>query len=360
MRATGIDISRYQAPQDLAKPHGISFETMLNVVDFLFVRAGFGGSAGGAWTDPRVHGYMGDLEGLLLRNPKPFTFYWYFRDDVSVMDQVNRFSEVVNRYKEVVNLPLVVDAEAFVKSNLLSTQKIIDFQIEVENQTGLLVDILYGRAGQLNAETTPGLEVVLPYLFIARYAGLDPQTDEPWEEGGIQEYVEPRDYDEWSFWQYTEKGDQTKYGVTAGAIGIDEVVYNGTVEEVRSFAKLDQPNDPPIDFSQWGVAVVDMKVNEIAAGGTELFAFIQDVSHEPQVLTVQGAYGMRVTVELMLSGIAVVLRANQKIYSSSYSIYTFMRDFNIAKEDFVLVTVFNPIETAVASVKLVLERYGEL
>ena len=245
-RPHGIDISKYQAPQDLTLPHGINFAVMLAAVDFLMIRAGFAGSAGGAWTDPRVHEYMKEVKGLLLQNPKPFTFYWYFRDDVSIMEQVNRFSSIVNEYKDVVTLPLVVDAEAFVKTNLVSTQKIKDFQLEVERQTGLLVDTLYGRAGQLNSETTPGLPEVLPYLHVARYdTRLDPQKDEPWIEGGVQEYVEPRDYDKWTFWQYTEHGDESKYGVTVGAKGIDESVFNGTLDELLSFANLDDPIPPP-------------------------------------------------------------------------------------------------------------------
>ena len=363
MRAEGIDMSRYQAPEDLAKPHGVSFETMLDVVDFLFMRAGFAGSAGGAWTDPRVHEYMSDLESLLLKTPKPFSFYWYFRDDVSIMDQVNTFSAIVNRYKEVVSLPLVVDAEAFVKANLLSTQKIIDFQTEVENQTGLLVDILYGRAGQLNSETTPGLEIVLPQLFVARYvSSFDPQVDEPWIEGGEQEYVEPRDYDEWAFWQYREDGDESYFGVTAGAIGIDQVVFNGTVEELREYAKMNEPNDPPIDYDTWGKAAVAMQTEEVPVGDAAIFGLIQDVPHEPQMLTVTGNYGLRVTIELMISGISILLLNNRKIYSSGIVSYTFQRDFNLAPEDFVLVTVANKYndDAGIATVKLVLERYGDI
>lgn len=244
-RPVGVDISKYQAPADLTKPHGINFQLMVDVAAFIMARAGYAGSAGGAWVDPRVHEYMKDLAPLLRQRRIPFTFYWYFRDDVSIMDQVNQFSSVINEYSDVVNLPLVVDAEAFTKANLTSTQKIVDFQTEVERNTSKKCDILYGRAGQLNAETTPGLEVVLPHLWIARYdSRLDEQVDEPWEEGGPQEYVEPRDYDEWLFWQYTESGNEKLYGVTAGAIGIDLNVFNGTMEELRTFAGLDEPGEP--------------------------------------------------------------------------------------------------------------------
>ena len=83
-------------------------------------------------------------------------------------------------------------------------------------------------------------------MHVARYdTRLDPQKDEPWIEGGVQEYVEPRDYDKWTFWQYTENGDESKYGVTVGAKGIDESVFNGTLAELLSFANLDDPIPPP-------------------------------------------------------------------------------------------------------------------
>jgi GH25 family lysozyme M1 (1,4-beta-N-acetylmuramidase) len=279
MRAIGIDISRWQAPEDLNKPHGIDFKKMHEAADFIIVRAGFGGSAGGAWVDPRVHEYMSELAYLLEQNPLPFTFYWYFRDDVSVIDQVNRFAEVVNRWKFVVNLPLVVDAEVFVKSDAVSTQKIIDFQTEVEKQTGLLVDILYARAWQLNDETTPGLPVVLPFLFIARYSTeLDPQYDEPWGNPGDSDNIIPRDYDTWTIWQHTSECPGEKYGVTANTV--DECVAHMTVEEMRSWAKLDVPNPPP--GGQYGVNADFQKFQVEGAQG--VLVFEKDVPTEMKIV----------------------------------------------------------------------------
>ena len=358
-RPVGVDISKYQAPQDLAKPHGINFSTMVDVADFLVVRAGFAGSAGGAWTDQRVHEYMKDLLTLLLNHPIPFTFYWYFRDNVSIMDQVNRFSAIVNRYKEVVNLPLVVDAEAFVKGSTVSTQKIKDFQFEVENQTGLKVDILYGRAGQLNFETVPGLEKVLPHLWVARYdTRLDPQVAEPWIEGGVQEYVEPRDYDKWTFWQYSEDGDEKKYGVTVGAIGIDENVYNGTMEELRAFAELDKPEPKPIDWDKWGTTTADRKLTTVGPGGTLLEFFSYDVNFEPQVLEIRGARGLKAKVSLFANGFEVLLGEASYFYRDRY-LYTFRRDFNIVQGDGVLIELENTSDSAIeVKTTLVLEKYG--
>ena len=360
MRPVGPDISKYQAPADLSKPHHIDFATMVDKSDFLVMRAGFAGSAGGAWTDPRVIEYMGDLEKILLDSPIPFTFYWYFRDNVSIMDQVNRFSAVVNRYKEVVNLPLVVDAEAFVKSNLVSTQKIIDFQAEVERQTGLLVDTLYGRAGQLNSETTPGLPAVLPHLHVARYTTADPQTSEPWDEGGVQEYVEPRDYDTWVFWQFTEDGDEKEYGVFAGAIGIDLNVFNGTMEELRSLANLDKPEPPPIDWEIWGKVTADKKVELVSPQGVYIEFFQYDVAWEPQVLTVASEPGLKVLISLFINGFEIMLR-RARVYSSGYVTYTFQRDFNFSKGDGILVTLDNRTNEIVpATMTLALEKYGDL
>jgi hypothetical protein len=300
---------------------------------------------------------MDDLLKLLLNNPIPFTFYWYFRDDVSVMDQVNRFSAVVNRYKEVINLPLIVDAEVFVRSDAVSTQKIKDFQTEVERQTSLKVDILYGRGGQLNAETDPGLQEVLPHLFIARYdTRLDPQVDEPWEEGGPQEYVEPRDWDEWLFWQYSDHSGGKEFGVVSE--GIDKNVFNGTVEELRHLAGLDKPVDPPIDWDEWGKTTADKKVQEIGVGHTALFFFSYNASWEPQMFSIQGNSGVSAKISLLVNGIEVPLRS-ARIFSSGYVTYTFPRDYNFKKGDGVVIEVKNDSNTASkVKVKMVYEVYG--
>lgn len=353
MRPNGIDISKWQAPQDLSKPHGIVFPTMVDKADFMFVRAGFAGSAGGAWVDPRVHEYMEDLWEILDNHPIPFSFYWYFRDDVSVMDQVLRFSAVVNRWKGVVNMPLVVDAEAFTKGNAVSTQKIIDFQIEVERQTGLKVDILYGRAGQLNAETVPGMErgEILPYLFVARYQdGLDPQVDEPWDEGGVQEYVEPRDWDTWKFWQHTEDGDEKRYGVTAGAVGIDEIVFNGTMEELRAFANLDKPVEPEEDWSSLGVCKVEQKVTQVPFGGTAIEYFHNtDTWFVPKMITVQAPSGVRVTVEYFVDGIGVPL-FTRRIGVNKFLNYTLSENLMLAVGDGIIVTLANDSAVGVVGI----------
>jgi GH25 family lysozyme M1 (1,4-beta-N-acetylmuramidase) len=339
MRAVGPDISKYQAPQDLSKPHGIDFKKMHEVSDFIFVRAGYAGSAGGAWADERVYEYMADLEPILMQNPLPFTFYWYFRDDINVMDQANRFSEVVNMFKGVINLPLVVDAEVFVKSDEVSTQKIIDFQTEVENQTGLKVDILYARAWQLNEETTPGLPEVLPYLFVARYPGssVDPQETEPWGNPGDSPNIEPEDYEDWTFWQHTESADEGKYGVIVGATGIDESVFNGDVEQLREFANLHEPpKDEPIDFALTHAEQHDKNVD-----GSREFVFSQDTTFKPKHLTVQFPKGSmsKFTVKVVVDGVRVLLRRRHLSQYNDWSLYTFAEVLKIKPGDSVIATL---------------------
>ncbi len=360
MRPEGPDISKYQAPQDLAKPHGIDFATMVDKSDFLFTRAGFAGWGGGAWTDQRVHDFMEDLAPILRQRPIPFTFYWYFRDDVSIMDQVNRFSAVINRYKDVVNLPLIVDAEAFTKTNQVSTQKIKDFEFEVERQTGKKVEILYGRGGQLNANTTPGLPEVLPHLWIARYDNrLNEQSGQPWVEGGPQEYVEPRDYDTWAFWQYTETADEKPWGVTAGAIGIDLSVFNGTQEELRTLAELDKPEPPDTNWDVWGRVTADRKVTILGPKGVYLEFFSYDVAWEPQTIGITAPSGLKVIISLFINGFEIKLRKT-RVYSSGWLVHKFQRDYNFSKGDGVLVELDNPTDSPVeATVTLALEKYGD-
>lgn len=353
-RPIGVDISKWQAHSDLSKPHGVDFVKLHDKADFIILRAGYGGSGGGAWTDERVHDYMKDLEPILLRNPKPFTLYWYFRDDVSVMEQVARYVDVVLRWKEVINLPLVVDAEVFVKSDLVSTQKIIDFQTEVEKATGLKVDILYARAGQLNEETTPGLPAVLPQLFIARYdKGLNPQIDEPWDEGDEQEYVEPRDYDNWVIWQHSASGMGAEYGVVSASI--DQDVYHGTLEQLREWAKLDQVVPEPAE-TKWGDTAIQT-VAAIGASGTIEIPFSEDKKTvSPKILTVQCAKGTvtKITVKVVVNGVRVLLR---RLKGAKYVDY-FKHDFDIKLDlnpgDKVLVTL-DGVPNATASVKYIYE-----
>jgi hypothetical protein len=243
MRPYGVDISKWQGRQDLSEPHGVDFEKLVSMVAFLFVRAGYAGSSGTVNTDERVHAYMKDLGPILSGIKLPFSMYWYLRDDVSVVNQANLFSDIVNQYKQYINLPLIVDAEVFVQGDPESTEFIIQFQSLVEIKTGLMVDILYARAWQLNDETVPGLEEVLPHMFIARYdESLDEQVDEPWGNPGDDPRLKPRDYNFWAFWQFRSKGGGPEHGVQSASI--DQVVYSGTQEELEFWAF--GPEEPPI------------------------------------------------------------------------------------------------------------------
>lgn len=246
-RAFGVDISKWQGNGDHSQPHGVDFVKLLSKVDFLIVRAGYA-STNGVYRDERVVQFMDDLVPLLSQQFKgtPFTFYWYFRDDASVAQQADVFAAVVNKYKAVITLPLVIDAESFVLSPKYSNQKIANFKEMVEPKTGLKVDILYGRAGQLNEETEPDVSLAYPHLWVARYdPALDPQTGQPWVEGGVQEYVEPRDWDKWTIWQYSSTGRGEELGVVSKSI--DQNVFNGTVEELLKWAQVEPPVEPPVD-----------------------------------------------------------------------------------------------------------------
>ena len=357
-RAKGVDISKWQAERELNKAHGVDFRLMLEKVDFLILRAGYGGSAGGAWTDERVHDYMKDLEPMLLLDPKPFTLYWYFRDDVSIMDQVNRFSAVVNRYKEVINLPLIVDAEVFVKSDAVSTQKIIDFQVEVERQTGLMVDILYARSWQLNNETVAGLEEVLPYLFIARYdPDIDPQTGQPWGNPGDNPQMKPRDYEDWMFFQHSDFSGGAEYGTVS--LGIDQDVFNGTIEELRALAGLDEPLPPPINYEKYGMAVAERKITSLSPRKVALEFFSFDEPFQPHYVTVTASRGLKATIILVINGFEIKLRTVNMFYSTRQYLYTFQRDLTLSKGDGILVELENTTDSPMEPrLTLVLEKYG--
>lgn len=349
-RAFGLDISKYQAPQDKSIAHGIDFAKMISMVDFLVVRAGYAGSATlQGHEDERVREYMADLVPLLKQTPIPFTFYWFFRDDASISSQATVFARLVNEFKEVVNLSLVCDAEIFERSISLSTSKLKDFKTEVERMTGLKMEVIYGRGGQLNAETSPGVNLFFPSLWVARYdTRLDPQVDEPWIEGGPQEYVEPRDWDDWLFWQYADgQSDAQEFGVgPLGSKSIDKNVANMTAEELYKLANLlpeplpEPEPEPPKD--------VNAGIVPIVSGGksdqVQLYTFFPPKAGERQTYWAEifgVAFGKgevdKINVHLVVGGVSF----KWKSYSVRYRDFVFETPpmFYFREDDYILVEV---------------------
>ena len=74
--------------------------------------------------------------------------------------------------------------------------------------------------------------------WVARFPNtVDPQVDAP----DLQE--EGLERTDWTFWQYSSKGDGKKYGV--GSEFIDLNVFNGTTDELAQFWSFTPP--PPFD-----------------------------------------------------------------------------------------------------------------
>jgi len=74
-------------------------------------------------------------------------------------------------------------------------------------------------------------------LFYAQYF-YNPNPD------GIPVLPYQRDQNNWTFWQYTEAGDGSKYGVEENAVDLD--VFNGGVTELYNWAELVTIPEPPI------------------------------------------------------------------------------------------------------------------
>lgn len=79
----------------------------------------------------------------------------------------------------------------------------------------------------------------------------------------------------WRLWQYTDKGDGTKYGV-ARATACDLDVYNGTVEDMRTWLEITAPTPPPSGgtMEKWKV-LGSLKVR---SGPSTAFAQVQSLN----------------------------------------------------------------------------------
>jgi len=172
-------------------------------------------------------------------------FYWFWRANQDPVVQAKYFANLV-RYKKQ-NLPPVADVEA---SNNISpdllTSRLKAFLDEVEKQLTVR-PIIYTRASFWNVATTKPAWALNYDLWCARYRS---DLTSPWSDGRFKCYPWANNIANWTFWQWSADGNSMggTYGASSSDIDID--YFNGTEEELRQYAGLQQipvPNKIEID-----------------------------------------------------------------------------------------------------------------
>jgi lysozyme len=226
MNAKGLDLSRYNGRGDwkAVKAAGI---------DFVFIKAGGVYSSNGiCYTDDLVADHVAGARSVDI----PFGLYWFFLPFAPVKNQDIYFQKLIDLYKP--QLPPAIDAE----SNNGQAAKLV---------TSTLKEMVFGFS-----------DFARPALIYTRQSWFDVnvladplwKTCDLWASGWKSGLTSPwsdgcykfRDWKEYRFWQISGDGNglaQT-YGFPGAPLGdrdMDINCFNGTTEELYSWAGLEKP-----------------------------------------------------------------------------------------------------------------------
>jgi lysozyme len=217
-RALGTDVSFYQDDPNTPAIN-VNFDVMhLAGAAFVIIRAGQW-----SWVDRDFAKNWKNAKGVLPRGS-----YWFYDSRGEPKAQAQLWISTFGG--DFGELPLFADFEDKYGGSWGRWQDWYTFLEEVRRlapnkEIGIYTAYYYFRSKTIDAGiTTAQLDYFKQYpLWVANYGVTTPLIPKPWTA--------------WTFWQFTDKGDGTKYG--AESLNIDLNYYNGTEAEFRARFGLD-------------------------------------------------------------------------------------------------------------------------
>jgi len=166
--------------------------------------------------------------------------YWYWRANHDPIEQADYYADLL-KYKKW-NLAPVADVESTGNVNQSTLQsRLKKFVDRLQVRTGYK-PIIYSRASFWNPYVGNPSWASGHDLWAARYNG---SLSSPWSDGNYRFAT----WSEWVFWQYSADGNGlgSQYGADSAHIDMD--YFNGTLQELRKYAGLEEPGPipPPSD-----------------------------------------------------------------------------------------------------------------
>ena len=223
MTVSGPDVSFYQ--DDNSTPQQIDFQKLGSVSDFVIIRAGQN-----LWVDPdfAVNWTLAKDAGV------PRGSYWFYDSRVSPIDQAELWAATLG--SDLGELPMFADYEENYGGPFGGWR---NFKLFLEELKTLCVNkeiyiytaYYYWKDHCPNPLTEDDeLEYFHQYpLWIANYGATSPAVPLPWAPN------------EWRFWQYTDKGNGSMYGVESSTIDLN--YYNGTEAEFSEWIGVEIPTN---------------------------------------------------------------------------------------------------------------------
>lgn len=221
----GVDVSKWQGE--------MNWDTCAEAgAQFAFVRAGsIDNVTGGCYTD-----YQFVRNASFAPEHMPTGYYWYFRPNHDATKQANYFCDLIENEEQ--SLSPVIDLET---NGNRTPRQVTDaaatFIAKVYERLTVW-PIVYSRAIWLNANTMPHPLWAECDLWIARYKST---LTAPWSD----RVCIPRDWDDWTFWQYIADSNRAVEfggeGPPGGDDDIDLNYFNGDEAAFNAYIKKPLP-----------------------------------------------------------------------------------------------------------------------
>ena len=235
----GVDVSKWQGDMNWEKCAAAGAK-------FAFIRAGsIDNVSGNCYID-----YQFMRNASFAPEHMPVGYYWYFRPNHDAVKQADFFCDLIENEEQV--LSPVIDIETSGnRSARQVTDAMVAFIAKVYDRLKVW-PIVYSRSYWLNANT-----LTHPFwnecdLWVARYKS---SLTEPWSDG----YAVPRDWDDWTFWQYIANSNAAVVyggeGPPGGDDDIDLNYFNGDQAAFDEYCDKPFPPSPVLPPS------IGVKVN---------------------------------------------------------------------------------------------------
>lgn len=217
----GIDVSRWQDNNSTAQQMDFTKSVAMGA-KFVFIK-----SSQRLWTDEDIlYNWKTSKAAGLLRGA-----YHFLDWDVSPREQAKYAWSIIEH--DPGELPPVIDFEYWNPPPPKAYDILWNYVVEMEKLSGKK-PIIYTGAFFWDKYGTDA-EVWKNYpLWIASY------TSQDYMEANIKKLTP---WDKWTFWQYTDKGDGLAFG--AESLGLDMNWFNGSLDELKAFAGIENLPKPP-------------------------------------------------------------------------------------------------------------------
>jgi lysozyme len=213
----GTDISHWQ--DDDTTVREINFQMMKAAgAEFTIIKV-----SQGLWTDHVFKNSWGDAKGVLPRGG----YHWLSWNKTG-LEQAKYYCDAIAY--DLPEITPVVDFEDRVGVPYNANGHLWNWLDYVEDQLNKIPMIYTGPAFWKEFGSTDEAWAKYP-LWIANYYVEKPTIPAPWTT--------------WTLWQYTPKGNGTKYGVESLQIDLD--YFNGTKEDFIKFCGNQPPSEPTHD-----------------------------------------------------------------------------------------------------------------